>query len=49
MNNKLIIEKLSQKNFDDFTYLIEKLAEYEKLEPPNEKAKIMHYRINLSN
>ena len=35
----IIIEKFSAKNFGNFTYLIEKLAEYEKLAPPNEKAK----------
>ena len=34
-----IIEKLSAKNFGNFTYLIERLAEYEKLAPPNDKAK----------
>ncbi len=39
MNKKLTIEKISKENFNDFLYLVEKLAEYEKLNPPDEKAK----------
>lgn len=38
MNDKLKIEKLSGKNFRHFIYLIKKLADYEKLEPPNKNA-----------
>ena len=34
------IEKVTDENFDDFLRLIVKLADYEKLEPPNEKAQI---------
>jgi len=39
MNSKLIIEPIKEKNFDDFIFLIEKLAEYEKLAPPDAGAK----------
>jgi len=34
------IERVGQENFDTFVYLIEKLAEYEKLNPPDEEAKL---------
>lgn len=34
----LVIEKLSKSNFDNFVYLIKKLAEYERLEPPDKEA-----------
>tara|TARA_Y100000310_G_scaffold343975_1_gene454318 strand:- start:2285 stop:2767 length:483 start_codon:yes stop_codon:yes gene_type:complete len=40
MNQELVIEKVNENNFDELIYLIEKLAEYEKLDPPNEEAKI---------
>lgn len=40
MRNGLRIEKVSNDNFDEFIYLIERLAEYEKLEPPDAKAKV---------
>jgi len=46
--NELIIERLSEENFEDFVYLIEKLAEYEKLKPPNEQAKIRLRNDGLS-
>jgi len=39
MSKELIIEKINHENFNDFLYLIDKLAEYEKLDPPNRKAK----------
>lgn len=39
MSNKLIIEKLSGKNFDSFVGLIVKLADYEKLKAPDKEAK----------
>jgi GNAT superfamily N-acetyltransferase len=37
--NSVVIEKVDSKNFNDFLDLIDKLAEYEKLVPPNEDAK----------
>jgi GNAT superfamily N-acetyltransferase len=37
--NLVVIEKVDSNTFDDFLYLIGKLAEYEKLSPPNEDAK----------
>jgi len=39
MSKKLKIEKINHENFNDFLYLIDKLAEYEKLDPPNMQAK----------
>lgn len=45
----LVIEKLSKGNFDNFVYLIKKLAEYEKLEPPNKKAVKRLKKDGLSN
>jgi len=38
MNKKLVIEKLSENNFENFAYLIKKLAEYEDLTPPDKDA-----------
>ena len=46
--NGLVIKKLSEENFEDFVYLIEKLAEYEKLEPPDKNAKIRLRNDGLS-
>ena len=37
--NLVIIEQVDAENFDDFLGLIDKLAEYEKLASPDEKAK----------
>jgi GNAT superfamily N-acetyltransferase len=37
--SSIVIEKVDEETFDDFLGLIEKLAEYEKLAPPNEQAK----------
>jgi GNAT superfamily N-acetyltransferase len=37
--NLVVIEKVEAKTFNDFLNLIDKLAEYEKLAPPNEDAK----------
>jgi GNAT superfamily N-acetyltransferase len=34
-----VIEKVNAENFDDFLGLINRLAEYEKLSPPDEEAK----------
>lgn len=39
MSRKLVIGKVNKQNFSDFLYLIDKLAEYEKLEPPNKEVK----------
>ncbi len=38
--NLAIIQKVNAETFDDFLSLINKLAEFEKLAPPDEKAKI---------
>ncbi|MBI2659530.1 GNAT family N-acetyltransferase [Candidatus Woesearchaeota archaeon] len=38
MSNNFVIEKLSAKNFDEFVSLIRRLADYERLEPPNKEA-----------
>jgi hypothetical protein len=35
----VVIEKVNAENFDDFLWLINKLAEYENLAPPDEEAK----------
>ena len=37
--NGLVIEKVSSKNFEEFLALIRKLAEYEKLAPPDADAR----------
>jgi GNAT superfamily N-acetyltransferase len=37
--NSLVIQQVNEKVFDDFLGLIDKLAEYEKLAPPNEEAR----------
>ena len=39
MNNKIAIEKLSGKNFDEFVRLIRNFANFEKLRPPDQKAR----------
>jgi GNAT superfamily N-acetyltransferase len=39
MKPKVAIEKVSTANFDQFIQLIERLAEYEKLDPPDGMAK----------
>ncbi len=38
-DNLVVIEKVTAETFDDFLGLISKLAEYEKLAPPDEEAK----------
>jgi GNAT superfamily N-acetyltransferase len=48
MKDELIIKRISERNFDDFIYLIEKLAEYEKLEPPDAHAKSRLKKDGLS-
>ena len=47
MSLKLYIEPITEQNFDDFLFLIEKLAEYEKLTPPNPDAKVRLKRDGL--
>ena len=37
--NLVVITEVNAENFDDFLGLIDKLAEYEKLAPPDEEAK----------
>jgi GNAT superfamily N-acetyltransferase len=48
MQQGLTIVKLTEERFDDFINLIEKLAEYEKLDPPDDKAKIRLKKDGLS-
>jgi GNAT superfamily N-acetyltransferase len=40
MGENLVIEPIKHSNFNEFLYLVDKLAEYEKLTPPDNKAKI---------
>jgi GNAT superfamily N-acetyltransferase len=37
--NSIVIQQVNEEIFDDFLSLIDKLAEYEKLSPPNEEAR----------
>ncbi len=39
MENELVIQKVDKQNFDEFLGLIDKLAEFEELSPPDERAK----------
>ena len=39
MSNRLVIEKLSGKNFDEFVRLISAFANFEKFSPPDQKAR----------
>lgn len=48
MSKDLKIEKLTEKNFEYFISLIEKLAEYEKSNPPDKEAKIRLKKDALS-
>ena len=48
MKNEFIIEKISEKNFNEFIYLLKALANYEKLDPPDEQAQIRLRRDGLS-
>jgi len=38
-DNLVVIKKVDSESFDDFLILINKLAEYEKIDPPDEQAK----------
>lgn len=49
MSQKLTLKKIFQHNFDDFILLIEKLAEYEHLEKPDEQAKERLKKDGLGN
>jgi GNAT superfamily N-acetyltransferase len=48
-DNLVVIKKVDSQNFGDFLGLVEKLAEYEKLNPPNEEAKNRLQRDCLAN
>lgn len=48
MYENIIIEPLKHTNFNQFLFLVDKLAEYEKLTPPDEKAKIRLREHGLS-
>ena len=47
MTEDLSIVPINSRNFEDFIFLIGKLAEYEKLSPPNSKAKARLKRDGL--
>jgi GNAT superfamily N-acetyltransferase len=47
-DNKVTFEKVNSDNFEEFINLIQKLAEYEKLSPPNTAAKSRLRRDCLS-
>lgn len=47
-NRDLKIERVDESNFDALLHLIEKLAEYERLEPPDREARIRLKRDGLS-
>ena len=49
MKFDLIIEPIKSANFNEFLFLIAKLAEYEKLTPPDDKAKLQLKKDGLSN
>jgi GNAT superfamily N-acetyltransferase len=46
--NLVLIEKVNSETFDNFLGLIDKLADYEKLAPPDEQARIRLRRDCLS-
>ena len=48
MCNELVIEHIDSNNFDDFLSLIDKLAEFEKLTPPDAEAKVRLREDGLS-
>ena len=48
MKDDLIIEPITHNNFNEFLFLINKLAEYEKLTPPSDKAQIRFKEDGLS-
>jgi len=47
--NLVVIKEVNSDNFNDFSVLIDKLAEYEKLDPPDGEAKGRLRRDCLSN
>jgi GNAT superfamily N-acetyltransferase len=47
-DNLIVIEKVTAETFDNFLGLIDKLAQYEKLDPPDEQARIRLRRDCLS-
>lgn len=48
MSAEIKIEKINHENFDEFLTLVKMLADYEKLDPPSEKAKIRLRKDGLS-
>lgn len=48
MEIDILIEKINNENFNNFLRLVEKLAEYEKLDPPDREAKIRLKKDGLS-
>ncbi len=48
MDDNFTIEPIKCTNFNEFLFLVDKLAEYEKLTPPDDKAKIRLRKDGLS-
>ena len=48
MTDELSIERINSENFDDFIFLIEQLAAYERLTPPDDSAKARLKRDGLA-
>ena len=48
MNLDIHIERINNANFNNFLHLVKKLAEYEKLDPPDKEAKIRLKKDGLS-
>jgi GNAT superfamily N-acetyltransferase len=48
MDENLTIEPIKHSNFNEFLFLVDRLAEYEKLTPPDGKAKIRLRKDGLS-
>ena len=48
MKPDIKIEKITNENFNDFLWLVEKLTEYEKLDPPDDTAKVRLRKDGLS-
>ena len=48
MKFDLVIEPIKSGNFNEFLFLIDKLAKYEKLTPPDDKAKLRLRKDGLS-
>ncbi len=48
MSQKIVFERITHKNFDDFIILVKKLAEYENQNPPNRQGELRLRKDSLS-